>query len=1326
MDAAPDIQRPVEPLTARVVAWFVDRRESFELFTAMVAGQRDEVVLAVEGPEGIGKSWLLRNLRHYLADAEEGPHVPAALIDFKSSEFLDELAFWLTLKQILVGQSFPQFDAELESALELEVVHRLKTSGGKGGVVFEAPAEVYGEVAGRDIIKDLTFNTTVSRDLILVWARQLGDAFLADLADLGKSAILFDSYEHVPTAVAKWLRSRLLPALGEGRLPGVRVAIAGREVLDFPSSWEGLVDRRTLDGLPAEEVRRYLTEKRGLVIGDDVIQGILELSRGEPDKVAMFADHPEALPREADRDRLEEILMAGILEDASESERETWQIIAVPDWFDIPLMGALLPPEPSVDERWAAVSQLSIIEPLTIEPQIIEPSDEGPWQLAPGARQALLATWADQPARLRQTHEAAARHFEARAEKAPDPETEREMARQAIGHILTVDEQEGRTRVRNLFAQYEAAHLLTACDGLLRRAETVKGVTDLTRNWLDFLKGRLMLAQDKCDEAAEQLSKVREAVDPASELHLLAGIGLAECAAGQNEWSRAVELCEGIPEYYKASKEPKQAGRVLLLVGDAYREQAQALGGPIELAPAVSGTRGWLAAIPSMLVALPFVLYAYLVRHWRSLPPVHLGLSFRNWTFMRLLLSARACYHDAEATYQEVGLEERLLEVWHRLAQTNHLLGLWHDASERYDTLLRSPGATKGTYLRASVLAECAETELALGQRDAAVKHLAESSQLFAKYKDRGRKAEVDARLGEIQLASSDNRQREEGLTLLQQALGTLGKGRDQLAASRVAASLEDSLQAGSAPQEQAGAIEALVTAAPVRFYFSRVQDKTAAWLEMLVSVALVLAVLAGLFRLGLAFPLNLMTSIWQALLSPGFWGGMLWRFLVFAAGFTLVAGIAGFLLVLVSARREPKPESLDRIVTDGQAISRVGPRRGSDGKQESTRIPWTDVRAIVSAERCLWRAPIPLLSYIRVFGENGSITVPATMLRYEALKRDIEVHLTQAGTNPIRRARDLHILRSRLGLFFLLGPVFMALGSLVMWNLVDLPLSIDLAIVIGPGLLWLGTLGLVAGPYYWLVLYPLRMHYETAPRSRAPWLLGGLGLLLVAFALYMAAAQPYFPIRHWMDGTIHPLGFILLLSALLWIVIARDWAEEPVRRGRAVYPSWLRGAAGVLLAATLVLTGNYAVQAGAFTQTASIVVYLNHGDAQAAVDRCTDLLGAGKRIASLYNFRALAYMQMDQPNLAVQALTDLINGPGEKSAHYLWNRARAYHDAGQDAPACADTVAALSARRWQLSKERQLAACCAREDWTCLRVDKIDDDCAILTDETPCEETEE
>ena len=87
------------------------------------------------------------------------------------------------------------------------------------------------------------------------------------------------------------------------------------------------------------------------------------------------------------------------------------------------------------------------------------------------------------------------------------------------------------------------------------------------------------------------------------------------------------------------------------------------------------------------LVALPFVLYARLVRHWQSLPPVHLGLSFRNWTFMRLLLSARACYHDAEDTYQEAGLDDRQMEVRHRLAQTNHLL----DVGERRLSGVQTP-----------------------------------------------------------------------------------------------------------------------------------------------------------------------------------------------------------------------------------------------------------------------------------------------------------------------------------------------------------------------------------------------------------------------------------------------------------------------------------------------------------------------------------------------------------------------------------------------------------------------------------------------------------
>mgnify|MGYP001124066014 CR=1 FL=1 len=131
----------------------------------------------------------------------------------------------------------------------------------------------------------------------------------------------------------------------------------------------------------------------------------------------------------------------------------------------------------------------------------------------------------------------------------------------------------------------------------------------------------------------------------------------------------------------------------------------------------------------------------------------------------------------------------------------------------------------------------------------------------------------------------------------------------------------------------------------------------------------------------------------------------------------------------------------------------------------------------------------------------------------------------------------------------------------------------------------------------------------------------------------------------------------------------------------------------GLTLAAALALTGYFANQASAYTHILPMIAHLYRGETQEAVDRCTALLDSGKRLASAYNFRGLAYLKLDQPELAVQDFTDLVNGPGVKSTHYTWNRARAYHAAGQDALACADTAAALAAQSWRLSPDRQILA---------------------------------
>ena len=107
-------------------------------------------------------------------------------------------------------------------------------------------------------------------------------------------------------------------------------------------------------------------------------------------------------------------------------------------------------------------------------------------------------------------------------------------------------------------------------------------------------------------------------------------------------------------------------------------------------------------------------------------------------------------------------------------------------------------------------------------------------------------------------------------------------------------------------------------------------------------------------------------------------------------------------------------------------------------------------------------------------------------MLWYETLKGDIEHHLRQHGVPLTWRRLDVHVLRSRLGLCFLLFPVLLGLGSLIVWNLVELPLSTQMAAFIGPSLIFLSVMAMVMIPCWWLVVYPLWVHHTLKPRSRA------------------------------------------------------------------------------------------------------------------------------------------------------------------------------------------------------------------------------------------------
>jgi tetratricopeptide (TPR) repeat protein len=1363
MDETPKVNKPIATLNSNVLQWFVDREGSLHRFRDMLAGQDPALVLVIEGPSGIGKTWLLIRLHQEAAEKT----IPVSNTDFASGEAFDDLLMVHRIALALGSHHFVTLNRELEKATELKVVLKIESGPGSGGVTIHGDAEIHGDVAGRDIIKDNTFNlATGDPRTHTIWQERINQAFFTDLRQLGSTqgvALLFDSYEQATHEARLWINGRLLKRIGEGSLPGVWVALAGDQVPSFPTAWHGLVAELHLDPLPAAEVRAYLTDRRELIISEETIANIYEITGGRPDLVALIAEsNPKTLPEEPDKDQLLKILTEGILEYAQAPIPETLRVAAIPHWFDAALLVDLLGTTAGVDDRLADLQVYTFVQA----------DERGHLRFARAVRRVLIREWKQRPTEFRELNTRAAHHFDERAGQAEDPKVREELERQAVGHWLVIDERAGRDRLRTSFEKNEDRYWLADCELLLQRAEAVEDLSDLTQNWLRYLQGRLALARNDYESSRQEFDALLAKTDPGSELHALAGWSRGQVAAEQGEWADAIDRYENSLKYFQAQGDPVRVGQVMLALGDVHLQQARALGEPIH--PRLLRPGGWwrfVTAIPAFIVALPFVIYARAIRRWR-LPPLHHGMNYRNWTLVRLLLTAARWYEEAESVFAKAKEEALPSVAQQRLAETYHRLGWWHAARDLFDRVLHSKSVVNNPYREAQLKKEMAETDLLSGNVDKAIEQLEESRTVFARLEDVQGQAQAQALLGQARLQKGEF---EDGLTLFRVCLDGFSSAGDRLGIGLALNALWRWLQRADPTPEQADAIEQLIASREEKTYLPRVPDRLAAVMEFVVSLGLILLGVALLVGLAIPVPLTPMRETWANLLSIDTWLGTLGRIVLLAWLFSLGSAFLGLLLILWGARQKMEPERLDRIVTSDQAIRRYNYRN-----QVVTRIPWREVQAILSVDRVLWRRPIPLLSEFCLFGAEAAIRVPATMLWYETLKGDIEHHLRQHGVPLTWRRLDVHVLRSRLGLCFLLFPVLLGLGSLIVWNLVELPLSTQMAAFIGPSLIFLSVMAMVMIPCWWLVVYPLWVHHTLKPRSRTPLVIGGLGLIIVAFAFYFDYQRPYFPIRHWLDGTVQTLGFVLIfiaplwvltaveakhhpvtrtgvarppwipevvsiillgavlltalvarqvgpyahmvpmvahISAPLWVLAAFEWKQRPITRSKAVYPAWARGVAAIFLLGVVLLTGLFAQRAGAYAYILPMVTRFSHGDYQGTIDRCTYALEVSDgSLADVYYFRALAYDEIGEHQLAVDDLSHLINSPGPTMTKYRWFRAKAYQGLSNLEDACADVRSALDARRWGLSRTYRQEAEQAWKDWKCDQPKKITQDSQALS----------
>ncbi len=327
-------------MTEKIELEFVDRDDGLACLAEMRAGRRLARIMLVKGDTGFGKSWLLRRAKSEHRDLQ------TALVDLGHHTAQDPLVLVSSLREQMPGVDWKPVDEVLqqvggsylvdirgfdrvklrlvlERRLDLEELRtlcfdldvdfeELNATGRQGKarelVLYMVRRERIPELVDRlllqrpdvsleDVLEDSAggrINMPGAEDAQMRdWLTDKVTARLIQALGLCTpilpALILLDTFEKRTKPTGTWLLEKLLPALRDRSLPGVLIAIAGREVPALGEQWGSLVASIELRHLPIPAIEEYWTVKRrqsGSEIGI-----IIRLSGGNPYLLAQMADN---------------------------------------------------------------------------------------------------------------------------------------------------------------------------------------------------------------------------------------------------------------------------------------------------------------------------------------------------------------------------------------------------------------------------------------------------------------------------------------------------------------------------------------------------------------------------------------------------------------------------------------------------------------------------------------------------------------------------------------------------------------------------------------------------------------------------------------------------------------------------------------------------------------------------------------------------------------------------------------------------------------------------------------------------------------------------
>ncbi len=724
-------------------------------------------------------------------------------------------------------------------------------------------------------------------------------------------------------------------------------------------------------------------------------------------------------------------------------------------------------------------------------------------------RRALLEEWRrERPAELQQLHRRLYQYFSQRT--TPPGSAGRAMPlmpdsnllsvvpmsghadllrREAIYHLLHLDQEQGLRELRSNFEYLEDAHRLAEAELLLQMAsETPLGPRE--RRWVHYLRARALMGALSLDAAAEQLEALRARGDLEPDLAAEVNRTQAEVYAETGQWARATELYRQSLAHFLRVGNQRDAAATMLLLGEAYQGLGVSTGSwhaPIAfhnpLLRALHHIWIWILGLPFQIAIL------LMGPNSRMLPlPEHCA-RYQNWLLIRLYNTARAWYAQARDAFRRLGDQAGIMRAEQHLADILLLYGYHEEARAAIEALLQTQAA-RDPYRRAWLQRSLAECHLAAGDVGSAQLLLAQALEVFKELGDVRREAMVRYLQGRAAVQAGD----------VESALQNYTIGLERFRALRYAAARERILHElrawkrdGAGSAELIGRIDRVIAAEPEKRYVGRFIRSYLGLLQVATLIALPLAMLL----MAVASPTASLTLNENGVFSLGVFFDP-WR--TIAVVTTLIpiymavyAAIAVFVIFWLPIGRIER-EQPDVIVTRPDGIARYD----SLGNLAIAQ-PWRHVRRWLALDRCLWERPLALYSRTYLEDEAGrDLPIDGITGWYSELQRDIALRLTLAGQDITRIDLGYRLLRSPFGALFGIGALLVLLvtwsnnGWLGIGGLLPPPIIAAVWFVALSGVLMLVPLA------YWMANRPLKLQRALLLNDHWPTVLAVIGALPV------------------------------------------------------------------------------------------------------------------------------------------------------------------------------------------------------------------------------------